>query len=65
MTTNDNIDFDITTADKDMVFVHAFDDKVWLALHLHHASARVILTKDEARQVAEAMQKLIAVAEVA
>ena len=61
MTANSSIDFDITTAEKDMVFVHPFDDRVWLALHISGASARVILTKDEARQIAEALQKLVAV----
>lgn len=53
------MDFDIRLKSSDMVFVHPYDDQVWLALHINGGSARVILTREEAQKIIEAMQKIV------
>ena len=45
------------------VMASTFEDgdikKVWLSIHLDGASARAVLTKDQALQVCDAIQKAI------
>lgn len=47
--------------DGDFVHVSSWDDgKVWMNLSLSRASARVILTKDEAESLIKMLQKAMA-----
>ena len=41
------------------VFIDQFDDGVWLSLQVHRGSANCVLTKDQARELIAALNKVV------
>lgn len=48
-----------TTERGECVFIDQFDDDIWLSLQVRGGSARCTLTKEQARQMMDAIQRVL------
>lgn len=48
-----------TTERGECVFIDQFDDDVWLSVQVNGGSARCTLTKEQARQMMDAIQRVL------
>lgn len=48
-----------TTEQGECVFIDQFDDDIWLSLQVRGGSARCTLTKEQARQMMDAIQRVL------
>ena len=48
-----------TTEHGECVFIDQFDDDVWLSLQVRGGSARCTLTKEQAREMVAAIQRVL------
>ena len=53
-------EFSISSREGDRVFVDEHDDGVWLSLSVRGGSAYTVLTKEQAQELIDALEKVIA-----
>lgn len=58
-----DMDFSIKT-DDGQVFVSPFDDNVWVAIHGKRGSYRAVLTREQAKQMIDALQSVLGTREI-
>lgn len=55
-----DVDHTVRLSDKETrINVDTFDDGVWLAINMNRSSARTVLTKDEAKELIDALNKIV------
>lgn len=59
-----DMEFTIKARDNMTVFVNPYDDDVWMSIYGRDGSYRVIMTKEQAQKVVDALQLVIATTEI-
>jgi t-SNARE complex subunit (syntaxin) len=59
MSEKTDLEFSVSNADGDRVFVEQFDDGVWLAIHHRRGTANTVLTKAQAREMIAALMLIV------
>ena len=57
---SDELNIRIKADNSDAVFVSEFDDGVWISLQVRGGSAHTVLTRAQAEDLAEAINKILA-----
>lgn len=60
-----DMDFSIKARDNNTVYVNPFDDDVWMSIYGKDGSYRIIMTKEQAQQLVDALQSVIGTREIA
>jgi hypothetical protein len=59
MSNTTELEFSVSNAEGDRVFVEPFDDGVWLSVHIRRATANTVLSKAQARELIAALTAIV------